>query len=757
MSSQQPSNRKVLDLHLRANRVDAKSLLSVILCLVGTCEAAVLSLRSSSPEFADQLIAIIRPLLDSQVLIGVESLLSSLTANESTRKLSSASARLDDMQLHYLLRIQTRLTAEGQPLGALTIQQQLLKLFEHVCYITCPSGDQIGFLPLENFKARFSVLKPTTITSIHEITTNQLESIEASADFLKFKISPHQDLSLNLKATTIRLACIAFIVAHDKSDHLLSLLKGILNDSTQMVHSDLSLAVLDVVAAISRNCHEHAADLNRALRNYIVHTHGPHDVVSERIVIAARRLTWCLNAISKDRVVSTLYSLVNVLSPPSATDRGAAPLRPRTALSLINVDYSNAASAISLSSKPEDQRQQIYSNVIEAIAEMVRTVEDEKIAELMISLLGQKFGRINENVDKSLVWGLARISTVVQEKDYKRILKLHAKARLDPVTGGDSMTETVMEAHQYMAKCTEETSPFREILLVEILNALVEVHATHSEKYNAPNDLLVKYFHTLAMVLPEPRPDTLPIYADETVNAFRNMWFACVIHGVHLNSKWVRQNSTILQKVAANSPLLVLESATNDLDSDLELNPVLNRTSEGKQPSLRALEEELMKLFPSHSSAIRGCDYPKLVFLGAVTLVETLRSEGGRCSLVLDHFDNANLEKSDVNGVLKNVVDLCLQIFLDELRVKCFDPAMTALGQRELKELLIRCCDPVPTIQTLAQRCCDRLISTFPALLCHEGTTYVLLELLTLLWEGCLTQETDLVCLLLNSLMEVFS
>src|SRR5271163_2358261 len=131
---------------------------------------------------------------------------------------------------------------------------------------------------------------------------------------------------------------------------------------------------------------------------------------------AAKRLAWCLSAVSPDRVVSTLYSLVNVLAPlpPPTADRNAISLRPRTALT--NLDQNTVSSSISLTLKTDDQRQQIYSNVIEAISEMVVELANEKVAELMISLLGQKFGRVNNGVDKSLIWGLAKISSIVKEK-----------------------------------------------------------------------------------------------------------------------------------------------------------------------------------------------------------------------------------------------------------------------------------------------------------------------------------------------------
>ena len=679
----------------------------------------------------------------------MESLLSSVNTEDILRKSSAGSIRPpQDTQLYYLLRIRTRYYSEGNPPGAILIQRQLMLLFERACYLAVPPAPDCptpGFLPIKGFKDRFKVLGDLRLSSIAELSRSQLESIEASADFLKFKTSPHHDLSLSLKATCLRLACISFVTSHDDPTSLPSLVTSVLTDQMQMAHDDLANACLDVLAVISISCHEFSADLNRSLRNFITNVHGQH--ATERVVAGAKRLAHCLHSESNDKVVSTLYSLVNILAsnPTTNADRSVSSLRPRAALSMMNLDQHTVASSISLSIKSEDQRQQIYANVIEGIAEMVRELADEKIAELMISLLGQKFGRVNEGVDRALVWGLAKISTVVKEKDFRRILKLHSRARADPAISNIALTETIMDAHQYMARSLDEVSPFREILLTEILNGLVEFWANEPGPLSYPHPLLPKYFETLAVVLPEPRFEGLPTYTEQTVAAFRNMWFACVIHGIHPTNKWTYTHAGVLRKVAANSPLLILESTTNDFDADLELVPVLNRMRDGRSLGMRALEDELSRLLPGHASEIRAFDHSKLVFVGAVTLVETLRSESGRCSLVLDYFDDANLEKSDASPTLKTVVEHCLKTFLEVLRVGSFNPDVTAMGQRELRELMIRCCDPVPSVQNLAQRCCDRLISAFPALLCWEGTTYVLLELVTLLWEGCLTQETDLV------------
>ena len=415
-----------------------------IFTLKGSCEAATKTLSTSSSEFASRLISIIQPIVDGQLLIGIESLLSSLNSELTLRKSSSGSVRHpQDTQLHYLLRIRTRYILDGDPPGALVIQGHLLKLFEHVCYLTCPNASKKPFfLPLHDFKERFSLLGNSTLRSISELATNQLDSIEASADFLKFKTSPHQNLSLSLKATCLRLVCIAF-VTDNGAPETPSLVKSILADSAQVSHIELGTACLDSVAVISMNCHEYTADLNRSLRSFIINTHTDHS--SGLVCIAAHRLAWCLNAISKDKVVSTLYSLVNVLAPgsTSSADRSTVSLRPRTALSIMQFDQHATASSISLNMQSDDQRQQVYSNVIEAIAEMVCELHEEKIAELMISLLGQKFGRVNDGVDRALIWGLAKIATVVKEKDLRRILKLQAKARTEI---SHALTETVISS-----------------------------------------------------------------------------------------------------------------------------------------------------------------------------------------------------------------------------------------------------------------------------------------------------------------------
>ena len=425
--------------------IDIKMLLIALFCLLGSVQAILTNLRTGSSLFFSRLIPVIRLLVDEQLLVNVELLLSSFLAEKNSGKLSSTSIRQPiDYSIHHLLRVQSSYMKKGKPLSAHLIQHQVLKVLEHVCYVSSSQGEPSpGFLPLNNFPKRFANLGITALTSMSDLVISQLQSAEVSADFIKFKNLPLQDITLELKATCLRLICVSLITTHGTDARFLSFLnviRSVMVDPVQMSHRELSDACLNVVAAISINCQDYATELNRLLRNFIVSISNPSPYT---VCVAAQRLAWCLDAVSKDKIVSTLYSLVNVLTS-GPNERGATSLHPRAALSLLNIDQHAAASSISLSLNNEDQRQQACHNVIDAIAEMVCELSDEKIAELMISLLGQKFGRVSEGVDRSLVWGLAKISRIVKEKDFRRILKLHAKARADPSIGNSSLVDTVV-------------------------------------------------------------------------------------------------------------------------------------------------------------------------------------------------------------------------------------------------------------------------------------------------------------------------
>ena len=65
--------------------------------------------------------------------------------------------------------------------------------------------------------------------------------------------------------------------------------------------------------------------------------------------------------------------------------------------------------------------------------------------------------------------------------------------------------------------------------------------------------------------------------SEDLVSLFRNVWFHCVLYGFVSETTWMREWCDSLVIIAQKTPPLVLESATNYLEYDLEYNSVLVR------------------------------------------------------------------------------------------------------------------------------------------------------------------------------------
>src|SRR5947209_627602 len=62
---------------------------------------------------------------------------------------------------------------------------------------------------------------------------------------------------------------------------------------------------------------------------------------------------------------------------------------------------------------------------------------------------------------------------------------------------------------------------------------------------------------------------------------------------------------------------------------------------------------------------------------------------------------------------------------------------------QQLKDIFVGCCHRVEKVQTISALCADRIIASIPSALCCRVSLFALLELLSLLWNGCLEAETD--------------
>lgn len=128
----------------------------------------------------------------------------------------------------------------------------------------------------------------------------------------------------------------------------------------------------------------------------------------------------------------------------------------------------------------------------------------------------------------------------------------------------------------------------------------------------------------------------------ELVSLFRNMWFLCVV--LNIPRTLPPTQRAALERIALKTPALVLESAADYVESDLEYNSILRKDYAhvvlSKQRSL------LTDVLPGLAGEIRTFSLPQVTLLLTIWELEGMRTRLGKPSSLLLYFCNESINGS---------------------------------------------------------------------------------------------------------------
>ena len=222
---------------------------------------------------------------------------------------------------------------------------------------------------------------------------------------------------------------------------------------------------------------------------------------------------------------------------------------------------------------------------------------------------------------------------------------------------------------------------------------------------------------------------------------YREVWFNLVVHGISPISSHGEPYACELSTLALHSGPLIAEDRADQFESDVELNTVLRRGMNA--PNTAEQKKRLISLLPRFESDIRGLSYPKVIFLNATYLVETLRAQSGDCSHILTYFLDPSL-----NG---SAMENCMRAIADEVILIYSRKALGAPNQKysapeiaeQLAAMFSGCCSRILKVQQIAASCADRIVLQMPSSLCQKSSLFALLELLSVMWNSCLEADLD--------------
>jgi phosphatidylinositol 4-kinase len=100
-------------------------------------------------------------------------------------------------------------------------------------------------------------------------------------------------------------------------------------------------------------------------------------------------------------------------------------------------NHQTTGSAISLTPSDEEEPSHVYATVIHTIVGIARSCKDEKITALALSILIQKYGRVNQTVDTKIITESALLGVHSGPSELRSLLKLYSRLSHDSLVKND--------------------------------------------------------------------------------------------------------------------------------------------------------------------------------------------------------------------------------------------------------------------------------------------------------------------------------
>lgn len=407
------------NLHLK----EAMRTATMVIALLGFLDAASAQANFWKTRERLSLIRKVSGLLSDQFLVAVETAISTLFNSHAQER-----------EVKEWKRYLRHYSAAGRPLGALLLQRSFMWLV--VASTSLESADEddlkqshvLDILLSRGRQLRVdSPMLDDDIAFYANIAVDKINYIKDGADFVLISSPSNQKLAYELQASAMicYLNCCLLNEEIAEPETLLTWLQDIVenDDLSPMADATLASVVLRSLALICNLSPASSSVVSRMLTAYIVSSTPQR----ETIAVASKSLASILKMLSRDAVISTLYTLGNELSPQSEAAFTNGQVN-GNGISDSEIFESRDSGDSSTSLPTEAEKSGfIHGNVVQAICGIAIACEDEQITALAQSVLLQKLNKINVAVDAKIIVGAADLALTGGQQEFKSLLKLYAR------------------------------------------------------------------------------------------------------------------------------------------------------------------------------------------------------------------------------------------------------------------------------------------------------------------------------------------
>ncbi|KAI0822734.1 atypical/PIKK/PI4K protein kinase [Trametes gibbosa] len=561
---------------------------------------------------------------------------------------------------------------------------------------------------------------------------------------------------------SLKLAAVCCAALDELDSNLYDRVKTLLSADSPIFDNMVQESALKSTSIIVRHFPDTAAAMAGHLRRFVTsplsifefefastaHTPSP-------LLAAAKCLSLCIDlAPGDDLIMSYMYSLLNYIA---ATSKDIFETASVLAMNLGDVEDFDTLRSVEtgLRGLSEDEKRTVGISTISVATRLALESKSEEVTRLTISMLLQRMRSAEPTVEAAIAYNLVDLALTAPQSSFLDIIRafssINRSANLDDTRFSNNM---VLAAQTRLAKELRGRVDLYQIYLMELLTLFADkgvaiqnaAISNHHAKLEEMSEQLASLLLPIDALLSHDDFEIGPDISYNVVTLFRNMWFLCVVFGFtsppergHTAMDW-RQPA--LARIAAHTPPIVLEEAHDTIVSDLEYNTVIRQ--EYVETVIARHRALLTKHVPLRAGEVRSLLPGQVLFLLAMHDIESMRSAAGLPSSLVWYFVNKGVNKTA--GLLlcmESVAEKVIRGSISDLNGQAAKQALPSGLSLELRALLVASTHRIPKAREVAARYLNRLITSFPSLMCDPPLVFAILEVLTLLRQATENEFLD--------------
>ncbi|KAH9071165.1 hypothetical protein EDB83DRAFT_2366879 [Lactarius deliciosus] len=574
---------------------------------------------------------------------------------------------------------------------------------------------------------------------------------------------------------SLKLGTVCAVALRDLDTNLFSRLKAIISMDSPIADNLVQVAALKAVTVLVQHFPETASSLVSHLRRFVTSPVPTfeNEFINETqipapLYSAAKCLALCINlAPGDDLIMSNMYSLLNYIAATSKEMHDALNNSARSDLCSSSkpehtVMDSDRATLHSIETgsrgNTEEEKRLITISTISVVSRLALEFKRDDATKLTIAMLIQRLRISEPYAEAAIAHNLVDLALQAPESSFLEIIKAFSSLGLSMQSEDPRFSNNmILAAQTRLAHELYRRPQFYYIYLQELLSLFGEKgiaiqNASIQNRFTKADDLSEQL---VSLLLPI---DALLSHADfnprfgsstELVALFRNMWFLCTLFRFTTADEADEKGGSAtewrrpaLSRIAAKTPAIVLEEANDFLVSDVEYNSCIRL--EYAHSVMSKHRNSLSKYLQQQHTDTRSLSPGAVVLLLTMHDIEGMRGAVGLPSSLVPYFTNNSINShTELRTCMDAMADKIMTDAIQDLSYQARIQSLPGELLGELQGLLTGSTHRVARARAVASKYLDRLITSFPSLMCDPPLVFSILEVLTLLRRSCEGEYVD--------------